>query len=337
MDKSDSQIIIFKTDDEKISVDVRFDEETVWLTQQQIAELFDTARSNIVEHIKHIYDEGELITEATCRNFRQVRTEGNRQVARMIPHYDLDMIISIGYRVNSKRATQFRQWATKRIHEYIQKGFTMDDERLKQGGNRYFRELLQRIRDIRSSERNFYQQITDVYATAVDYDPNKDITKTFFAAVQNKMHFAVHQQTAAEVIYNRVDHEKPMVGMTNFKGDYITKSDVKIAKNYLDEDELNRLNLLSSNFLDYAELQAAMRRAMTMREWADYLDSQLKSLRMEVLMDGGKISHKQAVAKAEKEFAIYRAQEMKQLESDFDRAVKQLAKTEIDETENDKV
>lgn len=337
MDKSDSQIIIFKTDDEKISVDVRFDEETVWLTQQQIAELFDTARSNIVEHIKHIYDEGELIAAATCRNFRQVRTEGNRQVARMIPHYDLDMIISIGYRVNSKRATQFRQWATKRIHEYIQKGFTMDDERLKQGGNRYFRELLQRIRDIRSSERNFYQQITDVYATAVDYDPNKDITKTFFAAVQNKMHFAVHQQTAAEVIYNRVDHEKPMVGMTNFKGDYITKSDVKIAKNYLDEDELNRLNLLSSNFLDYAELQAAMRRAMTMREWADYLDSQLKSLRMEVLMDGGKISHKQAVAKAEKEFAIYRAQEMKQLESDFDRAVKQLAKTEIDETENDKV
>ena len=246
--KQDNNIVIFKTDDEKISVDVRFDEETVWLTQQQIAELFDTARSNIVEHIKHIYDEGELIAEATCRNFRQVRTEGNRQVARTIPHYDLDMIISVGYRVNSKRATQFRQWATKLIHEYIQKGFTMDDERLKQGGNRYFRELLQRIRDIRSSERNFYQQITDVYATAVDYDPNKDITRTFFATVQNKMHFAVHQQTAAEVIYNRVDHEKPLVGMTNFKGDYITKSDVKVAKNYLDEDELNKLNLLSSNF-----------------------------------------------------------------------------------------
>ncbi len=324
MDKLDHHFIIFKTDDEKIAVDVRLDEETVWLTQQQIAELFDTARSNIVEHIKHIYDEGELIPEATCRDFRQVRTEGNRQVTRSIPHYDLDMIISIGYRVNSKRATQFRQWATKRIHEYIQKGFTMDDERLKQGGNRYFRELLQRIRDIRSSERNFYQQITDVYITAVDYDPNQDITKAFFATVQNKMHFAAHYQTAAEVIYNRVDHEKPLIGMTNFKGNYITKPDVKIAKNYLDEDELSRLNLLSSNFLDYAELQAAMRRAMTMREWAQYLDNQLKILNMGVLMDSGKISHKQAIAKAEKEFEMYRAKEMKQLESDFDRTVKQL-------------
>ena len=193
---ADNQIIIFTTDDEKISVEVRFDEETVWLMQQQIAELFDTARSSIVEHIKHIYEEGELSQETTCREFRQVRMEGNRQVTRLLPHYDLDMIISIGYRVNSKRATQFRQWATKRLNEYIRKGFTLDDERLKNGGGRYFRELLQRIRDIRSSERNLYQQVTDIYATAIDYNPKADITWEFFAAVQNKMHYAAHKNTA---------------------------------------------------------------------------------------------------------------------------------------------
>jgi hypothetical protein len=202
----------------------------------------------------------------------------------------------------------------------------MDDERLKQGGSRYFRELLQRIRDIRSSERNFYQQVTDIYATATDYDPRTDLTKKFFATVQNKLHFAVHEHTAAEVIYDRVDNEKPLVGMTNFKGDYITKDDVKIAKNYLSELELQRLNLLVSQFLDFAEFQALEQNPMTMSGWIDALDNQILALKRKLLTDGGKISHKQAVEKAEREFEIYRAREMKQLESDFDRAVKELTK-----------
>jgi len=326
----DNQIIIFRTEDEKVSVDVRFDEETVWLSQQQIAELFDTARTSIVDHIKHIYEEGELIFEATCRDFRQVRTEGNRQVARNIPHYDLDMIISIGYRVNSKRATQFRQWATKRLNEFIRKGFTLDDERLKNGGGRYFRELLQRIRDIRSSERNLYQQVTDIYTTAIDYDPSSDLSREFFATVQNKMHYAAHQHTAAEVIFERVDNEKPMVGMTNFKGNYITKSDVGIAKNYLTERELTVLNLLVSQFLDFAELQALEENAMTMADWVSELDRQLSGNRRKLLADKGKVSHVQAIKKAEKEFEIFRAREMRQLESDFDRAVKQLTQKDMD-------
>jgi len=325
--ENNNNIVIFRTEDDNVSVDVRFDDNTVWLTQQQIAELFDTARSNIVEHIKHIYEDEELTADTTCRDFRQVRTEGKRQVTRTIPHYDLDMIISIGYRVNSKRATQFRQWATKRLNEYIIKGFALDDERLKNGGGRYFRELLQRIRDIRSSERNLYQQVTDIYATAVDYDPKADLTREFFSTVQNKMHYAAHKHTAAEIIYERVDSDKPMVGMTTFKGDYITKNDVGIAKNYLTERELTVLNLLVSQFLDFAELQALEEHAMTMVDWIAELDRQLLGNRRELLMGKGSISHKQAIAKAEKEFELYRAREMKLLESDFDRAVKQLTKT----------
>ncbi|MDR2926033.1 MAG: virulence RhuM family protein [Azoarcus sp.] len=324
--KPESKLVIFKTTDENVSVNVRFEDETVWLTQQQIAELFDTARTSIVEHIQHIYEESELLPEATCREFRQVRMEGSRQVSRNLPHYDLDMIISVGYRVNSKRATQFRQWATKRLNEYIRKGFTLDDERLKQGGSRYFRELLQRIRDIRSSERNLWQQVTDIYATSLDYDPRSDVTREFFATVQNKMHYAVHHQTAAEVIYNRVNNEKPSVGMTNFKGDYITKDDVRIAKNYLSEIELQKLNLLTEGFLGYAELQALEQNPMTMKDWKEFLDRQLRMANRDILTGKGGISHQQAVEKAEKEFEIYREREMKQLESDFDRAVKELAK-----------
>ena len=251
-----------------------------------------------------------------------VRTEGTRQVKRNIDHYNLDMIIALGYRVQSQIATRFRRWATERLHEYIQKGFAMDDERLKQGGSRYFRELLQRIRDIRSSERNFYQQVTDIYATAVDYDPRSDMTKIFFATVQNKLHFAVHEHTAAEVIYNRVDNEKPFVGMTNFKGDYVTKDDVKIAKNYLSEIELQRLNLLVSQFLDFAEFQALEQLPMTMKDWVEALDNQIVANRRKLLEGKGTVSHKQAIEKAEKEFELYRQREMKQFESDFDRVVK---------------
>ena len=227
--------------------------------------------------------------------------------------------------MQSPVATRFRRWATARLHEYIQKGFALDDERLKQGGNRYFRELLQRIRDIRSSERNFYQQVTDIYATSIDYDPRAEITKKFFATVQNKLHFAVHEHTAAEVIYDRVDHEKPLVGMTNFKGNYVTKEDVRIAKNYLSEKELTQLNLLVAQFLDRAEFQALEQTPMTMREWIEELDRQIVFLKRKLLEGSGKISHAQAIEKAEREFEIYRSDEMRRLESDFDKAVKQLS------------
>ena len=325
MKKNDDKIILFKTDDGKISVDVRFDEETVWLTLDQMAELFERDKSTISRHIKNVFDEGELEQWATVAKFATVQTEGTRQVERQIEYYSLDVIISVGYRVKSLRGTQFRQWATKRLNEYIRKGFTMDDERLKNGGGRYFRELLQRIRDIRSSERNLWQQVTDIYATSIDYDPRTDMTREFFATVQNKMHYAAHKHTAAEVIYERVNNEKPMVGMTNFKGDYITKDDVKVAKNYLSEIELQRLNLLTEGFLGYAELQALEEKPMSMRDWKDFLDRQLSSLNRDFLVGSGSVSHTQAVKKAEKEFEVYRAREMKQLESDFDRAVKALS------------
>ena len=240
-------------------------DEDVWLNQSQLAEIYKTSRENITMHISNIYKDKEL-PDSTCKKFLQVQKEGNRNVKRNIEHYNLDMIIALGYRVQSDVAVRFRIWATQRLHEYIQKGFTIDDNRLKQGGNRYFKELLQRIRDIRSSERNFYQQVTDIYATSIDYDPRSKITKEFFATVQNKLHYAVHEQTAAELIYNRVDSEKPYVGMTNFKGNYVTTDDVKIAKNYLSEIELQRLNLLVSQFLDFAELQALEQRTMKMNE-----------------------------------------------------------------------
>jgi hypothetical protein len=324
MKKQDTKIIIFKTEDEKISVDARFDEETAWLSLDQMATLFERDKSTVSRHIKNVYDEGELEQSATVAKIATVQTEGGRQVERQIEYYNLDVIISVGYRVKSLRGTQFRQWATKRLNEYIRKGFTLDDERLKNGGGRYFRELLQRIRDIRSSERNLYQQVTDIYTTAIDYNPRADLSREFFATVQNKMHYAAHQHTAAEVIYERVDNEKPMVGMTNFKGDYITKSDVGIAKNYLNERELTVLNLLVSQFLDFAELQALEENAMTMADWVSELDRQLSGNRRKLLTGKGKVSHKQAMIKAEKEFEIYRAREMRQLESDFDRAVKQL-------------
>lgn len=335
-DNNNNNVLIYQDDNGITKVSVRFSDEDIWVTQQQLAEVYDTTQQNISQHIDGIYKDGELMPEATNKKFLLVRTEGTRQVKRNIDHYNLDIIIAIGYRVQSQVATRFRRWATERLHEYIQKGFTMDDDRLKQGGSRYFRELLQRIRDIRSSERNFYQQVTDIYATATDYDPRSDLTRVFFATVQNKLHYAVHEHTAAEVIYDRVDNEKPLVGMTNFKGDYITKDDVKIAKNYLSEIELQRLNLLVSQFLDFAELQALEQIPMSMQNWIDALDNQIVSNRRRLLEGKGRISHKQAVEKAEKEFEIYRAREMRQLESDFDRAVKLLQQQyEKDNEKND--
>jgi len=317
-------VVIYEADDGSLKINVHLDQETVWLSQQQLAELFHSSRSNVIEHIQHIYSEGELVPAATCRNFRQVQLEGKRKVARELPFYNLDMIISLGYRINSKIATSFRRWATERLKEYIIKGFTLDDERLKQNGGRYFKELLQRIRDIRSSERNLWQQVTDIYATSIDYDKDDEITKEFFATVQNKMHYAVHQQTAAEVIYNRVDAAKPMIGMTNFKGDYITKSDTHIAKNYLEEDELQKLNLLVEQYLGYAELQAMRKIPMKMQDWKNELDRELEHLNFSILADKGKISHSQAIEKADAEYDKYRKKELENYESDFDRAIKDL-------------
>ncbi|HON47132.1 MAG: virulence RhuM family protein [Kiritimatiellae bacterium] len=327
MQKPDNSVVLYQDENGITNVRVLFADEDLWLTQNQIAEIYDTTQQNIDQHIRNIYNDKELSSESTYKKFLLVQTEGSRQVKRNISHYNLDMIIAIGYRVQSQIATRFRRWATQRLHEYIQKGFALDDERLKQGGNRYFRELLQRIRDIRSSERNFYQKVTDIYATAIDYDPRSDLTKTFFATVQNKLHFAVHAHTAAELIHDRVDSDKPLVGMTSFKGDYITKDDVKIAKNYLSERELSQLNLLVAAFLDLAEFQAAQEQPMSMADWVDALDRQILAVRREVLKGTGRVSHQQAIEKAEKEFAIYRAREMKQLESDFDRAIKALAKS----------
>lgn len=322
MQKNESNIIIYQDADGTTKITVKFVDEDIWLNKYQIAEIYNTTRQNIEQHINNIYNDEELKKDSTCKNFLQVQSEGNRQVKRNIDHYNLDMIIALGYRIQSKVATRFRVWATQRLHEYMQKGFAMDDERLKQGGSRYFRELLQRIRDIRSSERNFYQQVTDIYATSIDYDPRSDLTKKFFATVQNKLHFAVHEHTAAEIIYERVDNQKPFVGMTNFKGDYVTADDVKIAKNYLSEIELQRLNLLVSQFLDFAEFQALEQRAMTMKDWINELDNQIVQNKRKLLEGKGKISHQEAIEKAEKEFEIYREREMKQLESDFDKMIK---------------
>lgn len=317
-------IIIYQDDNGMTKINVRFADEDVWLTQQQLAEIYDTTQENISMHISNIFGDNELDQNRTHKKYLLVRQEGGRKVQRNMDHYNLDMIIALGYRVQSQVATRFRRWATERLHEYIQKGFTMDDERLKQGGNRYFRELLQRIRDIRASERNFYQQVTDIYATSIDYDPRDTMTRDFFATVQNKLHYAVHEHTAAEVIYNRVDNGKPMVGMTNFKGNYITRDDVKIAKNYLTEGELQRLNLLVSQFLDFAEFQALEMKEMRMSDWIEALDNQIIMLQRKLLEGKGQVSHKQAMEKAEKEFNIYRMREMAQLESDFDKMMKEL-------------
>ena len=335
MDK-ENKLILYKDDEGKVSVNTRFADEDVWLTQAQLVEIYQTTQQNISLHLQGIYGDNELDDdERTHKKYLLVRQEGKRKVQREIEHYNLDVIIALGYRVQSPIAVRFRRWATQRLHEYIQKGFTMDDERLKQGGNRYFRELLQRIRDIRSSERNFYQQVTDIYATATDYDPRAKMTKLFFATVQNKMHYAVHEHTAAELIYERVDNEKPFVGMTNFKGNYVTRDDVKIAKNYLTELELQRLNLLTSQFLDYAEFQALEQNPMTMADWIAALDDQILRLRKNILEGAGTVSHQEAIEKAEREFEIYREREMRLLESDFDKAIKRLKENADDAISGD--
>ena len=321
--EQNSEIIIYTASDGTTKLQVQLEDETVWLTQEQMAMLFGKAKSTINEHIKNIYAEEELEESLTLKKF------GISEFQQKAPnYYNLDVIISVGYRVKSKQGTKFRQWATKRIHEYIVKGFTMDDDRLKQEGarSRYFEELLQRIRDIRSSERNFYQKVTDIYATSIDYKNDDALTKEFFATVQNKMHYAIHGQTAAEMINLRVDAEKPFLGLTNFQGKYITTRDITIAKNYLSEDELKQLNLIVSMYLDFAELQATNGRLMKMHDWIQKLDDFLRISEKELLTNAGKVSHKKAVEKAKIEYEKYRKVKDKHYISDFDREMKKLLK-----------
>lgn len=333
-DQSQGEIVIYQAEDGITKVECRFVDETVWLTQQQMAELFHTSRSNIVEHIGHIYEEGELDEVSTCRKFRQVRLEGNRQVTRELPFYNLDMIISLGYRVKSLIATQFRRWATERLKEYMIKGFTMDDERLKNlGGGNYWRELLERIRDIRSSEKVMYRQVLDLYATSVDYNPRSAESVAFFKMVQNKLHYATHGHTAAEVIYERADADKPFMGLTTFSGDFPTAKDIGIAKNYLTEEELRVLNQMVSGYFDFAEVQAIRHRPMYMSDYVEQLDNILRATGEEVLTHAGKISHAQAMEKAKAEYKRYQAQTLSPVEEEYLKTIKQLGKTAKTEAE----
>ena len=329
----DNNIIIFKTEDEQINVDVRFYDESVWLTIDQMAALFERDKSTISRHIKNVYSDKELLPEATVAKFATVQTEGDREVERNLDYYNLDVIISVGYRVKSLRGTQFRQWATKRLNEYIRKGFTMDDERLKNlGGGGYWKELLERIRDIRASEKVFYRQVLDIYATSIDYDPKAEISIEFFKKVQNKIHYAVHGQTAAEVIYNRVDSEKEFMGLTSFKGNRPHLSDAVVAKNYLDEKELRSLGQIVSGYLDFAERQAEREQAMTMNDWAEHLDKILTMSGEQLLIGAGSVSHTQAVNKATEEYKKYQAKTLSEVEKDYLDAIKTIE----DKAENNK-
>jgi len=328
--KQNSEIIIYQTEANETRIQTRLHDETVWLNRHQMAELFNRDIKTIGKHINNIFEEEELDKNSTVAKFATVQNEGDREIERQIEYYNLDVIISVGYRVKSPQGTKFRQWATKRIHEYIVKGFTMDDDRLKQEGarSRYFEELLQRIRDIRSSERNFYQKVTDIYAISIDYKKDDELTKKFFATVQNKMHYAIHGKTAAEMINERVDAEKPFLGLTNFKGDYITVRDVGIAKNYLSEKELKQLNLIVSMYLDFAELQATTGRLMKMYDWIKKLDDFLKISEKDILTNAGKTSHKKAIEKAKIEYEKYRKESNSKHVSDFDREMKKLLKND---------
>ncbi len=320
-----SELILYRTEDQKTRLQVRLEGGTAWLTQMQMAGLFQTTPQNITIHLRAIFAESELQEEATCKEYLQVRQEGSRQVQRTIKHYNLDVILAVGYRVRSPLGTQFRQWATERLREYVVKGFALDDERLKQvGGGDYFDELLARIRDIRASEKLFYKKVLEIYAMSVDYDARAEATQQFFASVQNKMHWAAHGQTAAEVIAVRADAAKPNMGLTNWQGKRIRRQDVAVAKNYLTQGELEALNLIVNAYLDFAELQALNRRTLTMRDWIAKLDDFLKLSERNILTHAGRISHEQAQQKAEAEFEKFRAltgDEPSPVERDFEAAV----------------
>ena len=333
-DTSTGDLLLYQTEDGRTRIECRFEGETVWLTQALMAELFDIGVGTVNHHLKEIYAEGELSPEATIRRHRIVRTEGQRTVAREIEHYNLEAILAVGFRVRSHRGTQFRKWATARLSEYLVKGFTMDDERLKNppgpGHTDYFDELLERIRDIRASERRFYQKVLDIYATSVDYQPDTDLSQQFFATVQNKMHWATHGRTAAEIVHQRADGEKPFMGMqTTRPGGVVRKADAAIAKNYLTEDELQALHRIVNFYLEFAELQALGRKPMTMRAWVTKLDEFLKISDRELLDHAGTISAEVAKAKAEREYERYQAlQDAKPraIDAAFEATVKLLKK-----------
>mgnify|MGYP002862074774 CR=1 FL=1 len=325
MNDNSGDIIIYQTEDGLTKIDVKIENETVWLSQQQMAELFGTSRTNIIEHINNIYTEEELDKNSTCQNFRQVQKEGNRNVTREIPFYNLDMIISLGYRIKSKVATNFRKWATERLKEYMIKGFTMDDERLKgNGGGNYWKELLARIKDIRSSEKVLYRQVLDLYATAVDYNPKDEKSIEFFKIVQNKLHYATHGHTASEIIYERADSDKPFMGLTTFKGDIPVLSDVVIAKNYLSEEELKVLNNLVSGYFDFAEIQAIRHNPMHMEDYIKHLDMILSSTGEKLLIGSGTISHDKAIEKAKLEYKKYQVKTISPVEREYLDTLKEL-------------
>ena len=325
-DNTNGDIIIYQTDDGLTKIDVKIQNETVWLSQQQMADLFGTSRTNIIEHINNIYLEEELDKNSTCQNFRQVRKEGNRKVSRQIPFYNLDMIISLGYRIKSKVATNFRKWATERLKEYMIKGFTMDDERLKgNGGGNYWKELLARIKDIRSSEKVLYRQVLDLYATAIDYDPKDSKSIEFFKIVQNKLHYATHGHTAPEVIYERVDSDKPFMGLTTFSGDLPIMSDVVIAKNYLTEEELKILNNLVSGYFDFAEIQAIRHNPMHMEDYIKQLNIILSSTGEKLLVGAGTVSHNKAIEKAKDEYRKYQVKTISPVEKEYIETLKAIS------------
>ncbi|MDF2477774.1 MAG: cell filamentation protein Fic [Sphingobacterium sp.] len=313
-----SNLLIYQSEDGVTRIETRLEGETVWLTQAQLCELFQKSKATISEHIKHVFEEGELEGISVVRKFRTTAADGKNYE---MTYYNLDVIISVGYRVKSHQGTKFRQWATARLREYIVKGFTMNDELLKQaGGGNYFDELLARIRDIRSSEKVFWRKVLDIYATSIDYDPKTDVSQHFFKTVQNKMHFAAHGNTAAEVIYKRIDADKPNLGLTNFKGEQPNKQEIQVAKNYLKEEELNILNRTVTAYLELAELQALNRKPMYMQDWITRLDDFLRMVGNEVLQHAGAISHDQAVKKAELEYVKYKEKnknELSRVEKDF--------------------
>ena len=329
-----SEIILYQAEDGRTRIQCRFENETLWLTQALIAELFQTTPQNVTLHLKAIFAEGELVEAATCKDYLQVRREGNREVTRALRHYRLEAILAVGYRVRSLRGTQFRQWATARLSEYLVKGFTMDDERLKnppgKGQKDYFDELLERIRDIRSSERRFYQKVLDIYATSVDYAPDHELAQQFFATVQNKMHWAAHGHTAAEVIRDRADASKPLMGLLTARpGGVVRKEDVSVAKNYLTEGELQVLNRIVNLYIEYAELQALERKPMTMRDWITKLDEFLKVSGRKLLDHTGTASAEEARAKAELEYARYQAfldTQPRAVDAAFEKAAQELKK-----------
>jgi len=335
-----SELILYQTPDGKTKVEVRLQDETVWLSQKQMAELFQTTPQNITIHLRNIFNEGELDEGATCKDFLQVQTEGSRQIERKQRLYNLDAIISVGYRIKSHVATRFRQWATQRLREYIIKGFTLDDDRLKQaGGGHYFDELMARIRDIRSSEKVFWRKVLDIYATSIDYTPDSELSQQFFAVVQNKMHWAAHGHTAAEVVHDRADAAKPNMGMTTWAGSTPRKGDAEIAKNYLNGKELDILNRIVSMYLDFAELQALNRTPMYMRDWITKLDDFLKLSGRDILAHAGKISHDEALAKAHAEYERYRKERLDEsspVERQFTAAVEKMKQLEKSKTRGHK-